>query len=101
MRMIRAALLGVEAVLAALKETEYADAAEAGLKGVAALERWFDDRMMERLRTQRYVYEGIEPIAAYLIGREREIEAVRLILTAKLNFMGDELIHERLRALYV
>ena len=101
MKMIRAALLGAEAVLAALKETEYADAAEAGLKGIAALERWFDDRMMERLRPQRYVYEGIEPIAAYLIGREREIEAVRLILTAKLNVMGDELIQERLRALYV
>lgn len=100
-KLIHAALLGAEAVLAALKETEYADAAEVGRKGIAALERWFDDRMMERLRPQRYVYEGIEPIAAYLIGREREIEAVRLILTAKLNAMGNELVQERLRALYV
>ena len=101
MKMIQAALQGVEAVLAALTETEYAGAAEAGRKRFAALERWFDDHMMERLRPQRYVYEGIEPIAAYLIGREREIEAVRLILTAKLNAIGDELVQERLRALYV
>lgn len=99
--MIAAALSGAEAVFQALESTEYAGAAAEGRRGMAALERWFDDYLMEHLRPQRYVYEGIEPIAAYLIGREREIDDVRLILTAKLNQIKPGLIQERLRATYV
>ncbi len=99
--MVAAALSGPEAVRDALEGTEYAGAAEALRHGTAALERWFDDYLMEALRPLRYAYDGIEPIAAYLIGREREIDAARLILAAKLNNMKNDLVQERLRALYV
>lgn len=99
--LLTAALSGPEAVFQALESTEYAGAAAEGRKNLAALERWFDDHLMDRLRPQRHVYEGIDPIAAYLIGREREIDAVRLILAAKQNNISSERIAERLRALYV
>ena len=99
--IISAALSGAEAVYQALESTEYAGAAAEGRKNSAALERWFDDYLMERLRPQRRVYEGIDPIAAYLIGREREIDAVRLILAAKQNSISGDRVAERLRALYV
>ena len=56
---------------------------------------------MEKLRPQRHVYDGIEPIAAYLVGREREIDAVRLILASKANHIAGDRAQERLRALYV
>jgi len=99
--MIAAALSGPEAVFQALEPTEYAGAAAEGRKSGAALERWFDDYLMDRLRPQRHVYEGIDPIAAYLIAREREIDAVRLILAAKQNNIPGDRVAERLRALYV
>ena len=50
---------------------------------------------------QRRVYEGYDPIAAYLIGREREIDAARLILAAHTNHIAGDRAQERLRALYV
>jgi len=99
--IIAAALLGVEAVFQVLEATEYEGAAAEGRRSAAALDRWFDDFLMEKLRPQRHVYDGIEPIAAYLIGREREIDAVRLILAAKANHIPDGRVAERLRALYV
>jgi V/A-type H+-transporting ATPase subunit C len=99
--MVAAALKGPEAVPAALEQAGYAGAAEALRRGVAAMERWFDDHLMEALRPMRFVYDGVEPIFAYLIGREREIGAARLILAAKLNGMKNELVQERLRVLYV
>lgn len=98
--LIASTLSGEGAVLEFLRSSEYAGAANEGRRSVAALERWFDDCLMERLRPQRYVYEGIEPIAAYLIGREHEIGVVRLILSAKANNLKSDLVAERLRALY-
>ena len=99
--IIAAALNGPEAVLQALESTEYAGAAAEGQKSASAMERWFDDTLMEKLRPQRRVYEGYDPIAAYLIGREREIDAVRLILAALNNHISGDRVAERLRALYV
>jgi V/A-type H+-transporting ATPase subunit C len=99
--IIAAALTGPEAVLQALETTEYSGAAAEGQKSAGALERWFDDYLMEKLRPQRRVYEGFDPIAAYLIGREREIDAVRLILAALTNHIAGDRAQERLRALYV
>jgi V/A-type H+-transporting ATPase subunit C len=99
--VIAAALNGPEAVLQALESTQYAGAAAEGRVSFAALERWFDDYLMEKLRPQRHVYDGVEPIAAYLIGREREIDAVRLILASKANHIAGDRTQERLRALYV
>jgi len=88
-------------VFQALESTEYEGAAAEGRKSAAALERWFDDYLMDKLRPQRHIYEGVDPIAAYLIGRERELDDVRLILAAKTNHIASERIVERLRALYV
>ena len=84
-----------------LESTEYSAAAGEGRKSAAALEKWFDDYLMEQLRPQRHIYDGIDPIAAYLIGRERELDAARLILAAKVNHISGDRVAERLRALYV
>jgi V/A-type H+-transporting ATPase subunit C len=99
--LIAAALTGPETVLQALESTEYFGAAAEGHKSASAMERWFDDYLMEKLRPQRRVYVGYDPIAAYLIGREREIDAVRLILAALTNHITGDRAQERLRALYV
>lgn len=95
-----AALEGEDAVWALLRAGPYQGAAALERRTLPALERWFDDHLMEQLRPQRHVYQGVGPLAAYLIGREREIAAVRLILSAKANGLGREPVAERLRALY-
>ncbi len=99
--IIAAALSGAEAVFQVLEMTEYEGAATEGRRSTAALERWFDDYLMARFRPQRHVYDGLDPIAAYLIAREREIDVVRLILAAKANHIEGDRVAERLRALYV
>jgi vacuolar-type H+-ATPase subunit C/Vma6 len=42
----------------------------------------------------------IFPIVGYLLARDRESKAVRLILTVKRNGLDDGVITERLRELY-
>ncbi|NLG23753.1 MAG: V-type ATPase subunit [Clostridiales bacterium] len=99
-RLIAAAAEGAGAVLDYLAAAGYAGGAAEGRKSPAAMEKWFDDLLMERLRPARFLFEGIDPIVAHLVGREREADAVRLILAAKANHLSGEQIAERLRATY-
>ena len=43
---------------------------------------------------------SIGPVLRYLLAREQEAKAIRLILTGKLNHVNDKLISERVRELY-
>lgn len=98
--LVAAALAGEEALWDLLRASPYEGAAAPERRSLPALERWFDDHLMEHLRPQRYVYEGVGPLVAYLVGREREIGAVRLILSAKANGLREGPVAERLRVLY-
>ena len=44
---------------------------------------------------------GISPLIAYILARETEIKAVRIILSGKHNNLPQETIRERLREMYV
>ena len=99
--LILAAERGVDDVAAYLRTTDYADAADALQRSMAAFECWCDNRLMEQIRPQRYNYESIEPIAAYLLARENEIAMVRLILSVKVNQLSDDMLRERWRDMYV
>ena len=56
---------------------------------------------MERLKLEKNEHFSIGPVIAYLLAKETEITAVRLILSAKLNDLDSDIIKERLRELYV
>ena len=84
-----------------LATTRYAEAVDELKKSVASFERWRDDRLMALIRPQRSMYSSIEPLAAYILGRENEIAMVRLILSAKTNHLGTDALRERLRNTYV
>jgi V/A-type H+-transporting ATPase subunit C len=43
----------------------------------------------------------IGPLAAYILARQNEIKCVRMVLSAKLNGLPDDMIRERLREMYV
>lgn len=96
-----AAVNGPEAVYKVVSATKYAPAVETLEVSLAAFERWCDDQMMELIRPQRQNYFSVEPLAAFILGRENEIRMVRLILSAKINNMSDEVLRERMRDTYV
>ncbi len=99
--LIGAAAKSFDEICAYLSGTEYADAVEALQASLSAFERWCDDRLMERVRQQRYEYFTIDPLAAYILARETEIAMVRLILTAKVNRLDEAVVRKRWRLMYV
>ncbi len=100
-RLISAAAEGLEAVYTYLSTTDYASAIDEIKTSLAAFERWCDNKLIDLIRPQRFNCFGIEPIAAFILGRESEIQMVRLILSAKINHFSEQSLRERLRETYV
>ena len=100
-RLTDAAAVGTEAIYGYLKSTEYAGAVEALERSMAEFERWCDNHLVQLIKPQRYNYFSIEPLAAFILGRENEIKMVRLILSAKINHLNSDVLRERLRETYV
>ena len=67
---------------------------------IASLEKARDDYLLSLVKSRRHEVTTIFPIVGYLLARDREAKAVRLILTVKRNGLDDGVIAERLRELY-
>ena len=67
---------------------------------LAELERARANYTLSFFTERRYEVESIYPILGYYCAKEREGRAVRLILTAKRNGLGESVIRERLVTLY-
>ncbi len=96
-----AAAAGMDAVYAYLDHTVYASAADELKQSLASFVRLCDNRMIETIRPEIHNPFGIGPIAAYILARDNEIKTVRIILAAKRNHLPEELLRERVRAMYV
>lgn len=68
---------------------------------IGEFERWCDNKKLEYIRTAKAQSFGFLPILAFLIGKRYEIQAVRIILSCKENGVGEQVIRERLRDIYV
>ena len=55
---------------------------------------------MELNKESKYVVFGPEPLFTYLVAKERESNAVRMIMVSKTNNIGSDKIRERLRETY-
>lgn len=100
-KLVDAAVEGPDAIYEYLKGTAYAGAVDVFKKSMADFERWCDNQLIELIKPQKSNYFTIEPLAAYILGRENEIKMVRLILSAKINHLSDAVLRERLRETYV
>jgi V/A-type H+-transporting ATPase subunit C len=65
------------------------------------LEKLLDNKVIEYIKSAKYISFGIEPLAGYLIAKDNEIKIARIILAGKLAGISPELIRERLRETYV
>ncbi|MCR4718962.1 MAG: V-type ATPase subunit [Firmicutes bacterium] len=74
---------------------------EADTESVGAFEKWCDNKKLAYAKRAKSDSFGFAPIMAFLIGKSFEIKAVRIILAAKENGWGEEIIRERLRDAYV
>jgi V/A-type H+-transporting ATPase subunit C len=70
-------------------------------KSFAALERSVDDLLIQLLKQSREASFGVEPVVAYLLLKEYEIQAVRAVMVGKLNQLPKEKIKERLPSEYI
>jgi len=94
--------LGYEALGPLFFVTPYYEVVQAGAgylaqnKSFLAAEQRCDAHLIGFLKSTIEVIAGPQPIIAYLLMKENEIRTVRLILTAKKNFLDTQLILDRL-----
>lgn len=84
-----------------LREAAEAGAAAIGGGGLTLFEKLCDDAVMAYVKDAKYVAFGEAPLVAYLVARESEFTAVRIIMTGRLADLPAEVIRERLRDSYV
>lgn len=99
--LAKAAAKSLDDVYSYLQATDYAGAVGALKESPTAFEKWCDDLLIEKIKPQKWEPFTIGPLVAFIIARENEIKAVRLILSAKLNALDSEAVKERLRDMYV
>lgn len=65
------------------------------------IEKYGDNYILDYLRKAKLISFGPEPLIAYMIAKENEIRALRIVLTGKKNGVHPDIIRERLRDVYV
>ncbi len=63
-------------------------------------EKLCDNYMVSVLKESRFVPFGIEPVLSYLLAKENEVQAVRIVMASKIAGVAPEKITERLRETY-
>ncbi|MDD2485521.1 MAG: V-type ATPase subunit [bacterium] len=96
--------LAPEQAAAGLLNTAYRREIEEGLEDyrkhgeLSYMEALFEARLLEVLQAERYITFGSQPLLAYLLRKEAEVRALRMVMIGKLNGLPHDIIHKRLRA---
>ncbi len=64
------------------------------------LEQLFDNKLINYIKSAKYVSYGIEPLVSYLLAKENEIKIVRIIMASKIAGISSDKIRERMRETY-
>ena len=97
--LIKAAVSGIDAFCEFLSGSGY-EAAAASLKSsLSDYEKYADEVIGDYMKGSGYITMGIEPLISYIYSKEREIQSVRIIISAKLNGIDEGKIRQRLRKL--
>ena len=99
--LAKAAEGGLSELYEYISATHYGDSVEYMKAGAASLEKWCADELMRLMDTSRFESFSSAPIIAYYYAKRTEIDAVRLILSGKLNRLDDNMIRERVPGTYV
>jgi V/A-type H+-transporting ATPase subunit C len=94
--------VGYEALGPLFYVTPYCRVVETGVNYLASnksflkLEQQCEEHLTEFLKSTIQIVTGPQPIIAYFLMKENEIRTIRLILTAKKNFLDTKLILDRI-----
>ncbi len=97
----------LEDLMERLAHTEYRELVEEGIQSyvktgrLTRFETLMDDYLIRYVRDRRWKLFSIEPIIGYLIAKESEIQAIRIVMVGLINGINRDTIRERLRELYV
>lgn len=69
--------------------------------GLAKLERDVDTHLLRLIKKGKWHGASVEPLIGYMLGVEREIACIRLIMVGHINGFAAETVRERLGELYV
>jgi len=86
---------------AVLSNSEFSDALKAAEKSVSEFEKWCDNKQMDYLKAAKYKTLGFEPLLGFLVGKQVELQSLRIILSGIKNGIPTEILRGRLRDLYV
>jgi V/A-type H+-transporting ATPase subunit C len=98
--------LSADTMARALSGSVARDAMNSGLSAmltsgnIGLLEKTRDDYLLSLVNQHKNDVLTIFPVVGYYLARDREAQAIRLILTSKRNGLGETVIQERLRELY-
>ncbi len=92
---------GINALCEYVAKTRYGAMADSMKTGAAALEKKCADEIMRLMDEAKFDSFTSAPIIAYYYAKRTEIDAVRLILSGKLNRLDDNMIRERVPRTYV
>ena len=67
----------------------------------AVFERLGRDLILEYLRKAKLIAFGVEPLIAYIHGKENELRNIRTIMVGKLNQVESNVIKESLPRVYL
>lgn len=84
--------------------SDAAAAGEAAISGggtLTAFEKACDNALMAYVAQAKYVPFGDATVIGYLVARDNELTAVRIIMTGRLAGLAPEIIRERMRESYV
>lgn len=96
-----AAAKGRDEIYNYLAYTEYKGAVDALKKSVSSFEIWCDNMIISKMKSQKWEPFTVGPLIAYILARDFEIKAVRIILSGKINNLDMSTVKERLRDMYV
>ncbi|MHC5060760.1 MAG: V-type ATPase subunit [Planctomycetota bacterium] len=101
-RLVHCSDIGYEAIAPLFYATPYHAVVDSGVSYLSSegsflhLERSCQDHMMGFLKTTTAITAGPQPVVAYLLMKENEIRAVRMVLACKKNRMDTKFILDRL-----
>ena len=67
---------------------------------LSEFEKLCDNFMVEVLKESRFIPFGIEPVLSYLLAKENEVQAIRIVMASKIAGVDPDKITERLRETY-
>ena len=91
---------GIDGVCEYLSNTIFSDLVEAIKHSKSVFECQCDNKIIDKIKSQKYESFSVGPILAYSLARENEIKTVKIILSGKMNGFDNDFIKERVRIMY-